>query len=244
MSFIRMSVQDGLADVVLDRPKVNAMNLALIRELGQTFEQIAADPSVRGALLRSEGKSFSAGLDLKEVSVLDRAGLIEFLEGFDRSIRAAFSCPKPVAAAVSGHAIAGGLVLALGTDFLALGKGDYRVGLTELAVGVPFPRLAFEIVKSAVPARALRRLVYTAENLPPSEAFELGVGDVLAEDPVAAARGWLDVVSSRPTLAFQVAKRQMRADAWARIDAAGPAEREDFIDGILRQGDAVQGTLR
>src|SRR5262245_33651345 len=158
MAGVDMNVNEGIAEVVLNRPKVNAMNRALIEELGQAFGRISTDSAIRGALLRAEGRCFSAGLDLKELAAYSREELASFLGLFDTGIGPVFSCTKPVAAAVRGHAIAGGLVLALCADFLALAPGDYKLGLTELLVGVSFPREAFEIVRVALPPRALRRL--------------------------------------------------------------------------------------
>src|SRR5262249_54709937 len=122
MAFVKISVEDGVADIVLDRPKVNALNRALLEELGSAFERVTKDSEIRGALLRSEGRSFSAGLDLKEVAGFERENMEDFLKLFDRGVNPVFSCPKPLAVAVQGHAIAGGLVLALCADFLALGE--------------------------------------------------------------------------------------------------------------------------
>jgi enoyl-CoA hydratase len=233
MAFIDLKVSEGIADIVLNRPKVNAMNRALLQELGAAFQKVSEDPAIRGALLRSEGRCFSAGLDLKEVAAYDRQSAAAFLDLFDTGVRPAFECTKPVAAAVAGHAIAGGLVLALSADFLALGHGEYKLGLTELLVGVPFPREAFEAVRCALGPRALRRLIYTAELFGPKEAYELGVGDALVEDPEMTARFWLATVTSRPLRTFEIVKRQMRGEALARMDAAGAAERHEVLEAIF-----------
>jgi enoyl-CoA hydratase/carnithine racemase len=233
MAFVNVSVNEGIADIVLNRPKVNALNRALIEELGAAFQRVTRDEAIRGALLRSEGKCFSAGLDLKEVAGYDRDGVISFLGLFDSGIRPVFECPKPVAAAVSGHAIAGGLVLALCADFLALGEGEYKLGLTELLVGVPFPREAFEAVRVALGPRATRRLIYSAELMGPHEAYELGVGDALVEDPEMTARFWLTMVTARPLQTFAIAKRQIRGEAMARIEAVGGAERAEVIETLF-----------
>lgn len=241
MSFVKLNVEDGIADIVLDRPKVNALNQALLEELGAAFAQVSQDAQIRGALLRSEGRAFSAGLDLKEVAAFERENMQDFLALFDRGVNPVFSCPKPLAVAVQGHAIAGGLVLALCADFLALGEGDYKLGLTELLVGVPFPREAFEVVRSALPPRALRRLVYMADLLGPKEAFELGVGDALVPDPLGVARMWLAAVCSRPLTTFAIAKRQIREEAWSRISGAPKSERDELLDALFSA--EVRGAL-
>jgi enoyl-CoA hydratase len=218
----------GLAEVVLDRPKVNALNRELIADLGDAFARVAGDAAIRGALVRGEGRGFCAGLDLNEVGTLDHNGIASFIEVFDVTFTCAFRCPKPVAAAVHGHAVAGGLVLALVADFVALAP-DTRLGLTELVVGVPFPRVAFEIVREALPPRSLRQFLYGASLCGAREAFDLGVGDVLAGDPTRAAREWLAQVVDRPAAVFRHTKAQVREAAWARTAAATLEERKALL---------------
>ena len=124
--------------VTLNRPKVNAQNTALLQELADTFEVAQKDEAVKGILFKGEGKCFSAGLDLQEVLSFDKKGLSEFLALFERAYAAVYEIDKPVAAVVHGHAIAGGAILALMSDYIAFGTGPGKFGVTELAVGVPF----------------------------------------------------------------------------------------------------------
>jgi enoyl-CoA hydratase len=243
MDHIGISVSDGIAELVLRRPKVNAMNQALLGELEAHFVCAAADDAIKGVLVRAEGKAFSAGLDLFEVAGLDDVGLWRFLELFDRAFTAAFSLTKPLAVAVEGHAIAGGAVLALCADYLALAPGDYKVGLTELVVGVPFPRSAFEIVNSALPPRGVRMLVNGAGTHPPAEAFALGVGDVLVAEPRSACAAWLAPHVARAPGPFRIAKIQQRGEAWRRIAQASLAERSDLVNVLLTTRAAAAGGL-
>jgi enoyl-CoA hydratase len=233
MPFVNVSIADGIADVLLSRPKVNAMSQALLRETRAAFERLAEDTSVKAALVRAEGNAFSAGLDLREVTSLDEPGLASFLDDFDAAFRAAFRFPKPLAAAVQGHAVAGGLVLAMCADFIAFGAGDFKVGLTELAVGVPFPRVALEIVRHATPKRAFRTLVFEAGTWSPSEVFAMGIGDVLGTDPAAEARRWLVAACSRPAETFRIVKAGHRRDAWATIAAEPVTERQALLSAML-----------
>lgn len=232
MGFIEVTVEGGIATAVIERPKVNAMSRALLGEMAEVFERLAADDGVRGVLLRAEGRCFSAGLDLREVTALDAETAPGFLETFDAAFGGAWRFPKPLAVAVEGHAVAGGLVLALCGDFLALPAGGCRLGLTELAVGVPFPRVAFEIVSTSLPPRGLRALVYGAGTYEPREAFDLGVGDAIADDPTAAASRWLAEVAPRPARTFELAKAAIREASWARIDARARAEHAHFVEAV------------
>ncbi|WP_437276315.1 enoyl-CoA hydratase/isomerase family protein [Sorangium sp. So ce375] len=239
MQFVEVLTTDGIAEVTLNRPKVNAMNQAVLRQLADVFQRLADDDSARGVLVRGAGNCLSAGLDLREVASLDRAALAGFLDDFDAAFGAAFRFPKPFAAAVHGHAIAGGLLLAMCADFLALGAGDYKAGLPELTVGIAFPRVAFEIARTTSPARALRRLVFGAELHSPAELFDMGVGDALSAEPLEAARRFLATACGRPAAAFRLAKASLRREAWERIAAQTPAEREALLDALLASKQAL-----
>ena len=233
MEHISLTIDDGIADVVMQRPKVNAMNRALLSELRDAFLQINGDGDVKGALIRAEGKAFSAGLDLVEVAGLDPESASDFLDLMEEAFRLPFIFPKPLAVATHGHAIAGGMVLSLTADFWALKEGDYKVGLTELQVGVPFPRTAFEIVRNGLPPRAFRKLVNEADTHPPQEIWDMGVADALVADPVEACRAWLGKITSRPLDTFVFVKAQRRKDAWERIAHATQAERRALVATLL-----------
>jgi enoyl-CoA hydratase len=233
MEHVQLTRNAGIAEITLSRPKVNAMNRVMLREIAEAFGVARADDSVQAALLRGAGTCLSAGLDLVEVASLDARAAGDFLAEFDDAFAAAFAFDKPLAVVAQGHAIAGGMVIALTGDFLAMATGDYKVGLTELMVGVPFPRVAFEIVAQALPPRALRKLVNEAGTHPPAEIFALGIGDVVCADPEEAARRWLALVTSRPLDAFRFVKRQQRGAALQRIAQQTLAERRELVATLL-----------
>jgi enoyl-CoA hydratase len=233
MEHVQLGRNGAIAEITLDRPKVNAMSRAMLRDIAEVFRVVGDDPACAGALLRGAGSTLSAGLDLREVMALDPRAGGEFLTEFDAAFTAAFAFDKPLAVVVHGHAIAGGMVIALCADFMAMAEGDYKIGLTELAVGVPFPRVAWEIVTHSLPPRALRKLVNEAGTHPPAEIFALGAGDVVTADPVAAARSWLGVVTSRPLETFRFVKRMQREAALARIASQTLAERQRHLATLL-----------
>jgi enoyl-CoA hydratase len=240
MEHVRVVRDGALAEIVLDRPKVNAMSPALLRDVAAAFDEVA-DPAIAGVLLRGEGKALSAGLDLKEVATLDEASIDGFLDLLDRAFTAAFRYPRPLAVAVTGHAIAGGLVLALCGDYLSIARGEHKLGLTELAVGVPFPPVAFEIVRAGLPLRAFNRLVLEAEIHGAAASFEMGVGDALVDDAVADCRRWLGLVTSRPRAAFDYVKRQRREQVWNRLSAVPLAERRALVEAMLAARKELMG---
>ncbi len=234
----------GIAQLILDRPKVNAMSSELLAEMCQAFGQLSSDDQTRGVLVRGQGSCLSAGLDLSELMGLQGPDVTRFLEWVDGAFDAAFRFQKPMAVAVQGHAIAGGLVLGLCADHLVFGEGDYKIGLTELAVGVPLPRVAFEVVRCAIDARAMRKLLLGAALHPPTEIFAMGVGDELSNDPVASAQAWLETACSRPSAAFRFSKMARRKEAYERIDALAESEREGLQRALIAARDASSTPAR
>jgi enoyl-CoA hydratase len=95
----------------------------------------------------------------------------------DAMLRSTLTFPKPIVAAINGHAIAGGCILAAACDHRVMAEGSGRIGVPELAVGVPFPALPLEIMAARVPASALRDLVYTGRNVQVDEAIAYGLAD-------------------------------------------------------------------
>jgi enoyl-CoA hydratase len=243
MTSLRIEKSGPIAELILNRPPVNALDASLLMELEEACTTLQRDDGVGGVLVRGEGKCLSAGLDLGAVIGLDRAGAEAFFKRFDSAFTALLAFEKPMAVAVDGHAIAGGMVLALCGDFVAVGRGAHKVGLTELAVGVAFPRVAFEIVRLALPQRAIRSLVFGAMTLPAAEAFEVGFGDVLVDDARGAARGWLERATSRPRGAFRLAKGMQREDALARTAAQSDAERGALLDAVFAAREAIAAAL-
>lgn len=235
MSGVKLDVTGGLAELVLDRPKVNALGRETNAALGEAFARATTDDSIRGVLVRAEGRCFSAGLDLREVGSLDRSGMRSFFGAFEHAFATAFRCPKPVAVAVQGHAIAGGLILAFAGDYVAWGTGDYTMALTELDIGVPFPRTALEMVRCATTPRVMRQLVYECKRVGPAEAFEIGLGDALVSDPVADARAWVERAVARPALAYRISKSHLRGPSWDRMDAQPAEEEARLLDGLFSE---------
>ncbi len=232
MSGLRIEDGPRIREVVLDRPKVNALDAPTLRALAACFDEASRSERVDALLLRAEGRCFSAGLDLRVVIELDERGMSDFLDALDACFIALLRCSCPVAAAVEGHAIAGGLLLALGADFCALAPGNYKLGLTELQVGIPFPRPAFEIARLALPPRGLRRIAYEANLYGVEEAFELGVGDRITAQPVEAARAWLQERIERPLPTFTIAKREIREEAWGRLERTA-SERAELLNALF-----------
>jgi enoyl-CoA hydratase len=195
VTFVTERASDGVVVVSADRPPVNAMNVELLEELVAALERLAAEPPAALVLAGREGV-FSAGADLKAVPRYGPEEQQRMVAGINDMVLSAYGLPCPVVTAVTGHAIAGGLVLALCADH-RVASLDGRYGLTEVKVGVAYPQAAIGVVRAELTARAARLLALGNRLTDASECVRLGVFD----EVVAAA----EVVERAVTVARELA---------------------------------------
>lgn len=197
---------------------VNALDTALLRAIIQTFTGLHDAAAV---VLTGSGRAFSAGADLRRLLDGGPEYLAEFLPALSNALQAVFTFDRPVVAAVNGHAIAGGCVLACCADRRLMADGPGRIGVPEIRVGLPFPRVPLEIMVHAVGPTVAGRLVTRADTLPPADAAALGLVDevVAAEElvdrAVAAAE---ELATAIPVDTFALTKAQLRRPALERIE--------------------------
>jgi enoyl-CoA hydratase len=214
---------DDVTLLRLSSGRVNALdlelNLAIAEELGALDDE-------RAVVLTGAGSSFSAGVDLAWVVDGGDEAVYEFLTSLSRAFLAVFDHPGPTVAAVNGHAIAGGLVLALACDHRIAADGTARLGLSELQVGVPFPTSAIEIVRWAVGDAVARDLVLSARVVDPASALELGLVDRLVreEDLERHAVGLARRLATYAPGAYALAKRQLQRPARVAITTHTPVD--------------------
>jgi enoyl-CoA hydratase len=135
-----------------------------------------------------------------------------------------FSHPKPVVAAVNGHAIAGGCVLACAADRRLMGRAAGRIGVTELLVGVPFPAVAMEIMRCVTAPQFFEEAIFGGEVYTPPDALARGLVNELVDsgELLDRAVGTAKALASLPPSVFALTKRQTRDPAFERLDRVGP----------------------
>lgn len=168
--------RDGVRVLRLAHGKVSALDIELAEALTAELAAAAAAP-LRAVVMTGTGSAFSAGVDLFRVLRDGPAYGERFLPVLDTMLRTALTFPKPLVAAVNGHAIAGGCILAAACDRRIMAEGNGRMGVPELVVGVPFPALPLQIVAARVPDAAFRDLVFTGRTVQVDEAVALGLVD-------------------------------------------------------------------
>lgn len=206
----------GVAVVRWEHGKVNALDLELLEAIGKTFDGLGEADAV---VVTGGGRAFSAGVDLRRLVDGGPEYVGAFLPALSRALLAIFDFPRPVVAAVNGHAIAGGCVLAAACDRRLMSAGT--IGLTEILVGVPFPSSAFEIMKWAV-GPEVNSLVLTGGTVRPDEAVTLGlVHEVLEADTLldgAVARA--GTLGRIPRRTYAMTKQQLHREASQAIAGA------------------------
>jgi enoyl-CoA hydratase len=223
-----------IALVTLRRPPANAMNIELTEEIASVFQDFGRDDEVRSVVLTGHGKSFCAGVDLKIVPAFDQGDQRRMVNALNRAFYSVYTCPLPVVGAINGHAIAGGLVLALCCDWRMAATTSFLVGLTEVRVGVPYPVAAMEVARQELRPDVARRLVLFGENMASSEAVDAGVFDeaVDAGELLQRALAKVEQFAARPRAAFAQTKRQLRGGAIEAMEAA-IAGTEPLLDNWL-----------
>lgn len=211
---------DGdIAVLRLAHGPVSAMDLELCEAVGKELRALAGDPA-RAVVVTGTGKAFSAGVDLRRIVDGGAEYIAAFLPALSEMFRAAFELPKPVVAAVNGHAIAGGCVLAAAADTVLMAEGNGRIGVPEIRVGVAFPRVPLEVMRFAVGDVAARRLIVGAQTHAPADARALGLVDevVPADELPARARAVAqELASAVPADTFAVTKAQLRRETTERM---------------------------
>jgi enoyl-CoA hydratase len=219
---IDVKTESGIAILIIRHGKANALDIELCEELARSFAELR---SARAVVMTGQGRIFSAGVDLLRVSAGGAAYVREFLPALRRLYDAVFFHDKPVIAAINGHAVAGGCVLACCADRRIMVRGVGRIGVTELLVGVPFPSLAFEIVRSAVPAHLLPGFVFGGATYESDEALRLGWVDTLvdADTLIQEALAAAEQLAKLSASAFAQSKKQLRQPVVERIAQSGAA---------------------
>jgi enoyl-CoA hydratase len=246
---IEISHQDSIAILRMANGKANAMSLEFCELLSVRFEELATS-SAHAIVITGTRKIFSAGVDL--VRLLDGGPtyIRKFLPSLCGMFLSVFSCPKPVVAAINGHAIAGGCVLACAADRRLMAQDGGRIGVTELLVGVPFPSIAMEIMRCATAPRYFSDVILSAATYLPAEAMGRGLIDDTVDAGILLDRALerAHALAALPPAAFAITKHQIRQAALerAKLDASR-AEIEQIWtapDTLNHIRDYVARTLR
>lgn len=237
MMQVHTTIKDRIARVRLDRPPANAMNADFIDEITASFRDLEDDESAGAIVLTGTGTVFCAGVDLKHLPDLDVDAQDRLVLSINEMCAAIFGSRKPVIAAMNGHTIAGGMVLALCCDYRIAANRGARFGLTEVRVGVAFPEATFLVMENQLSRQALRRLTQFGDNVDSQDALAMGVVDELTEPeavlPRASerARACLEI----PSGAYADVKHQLRNEPMHKINMLVRNKRDKYLGSWLSE---------
>ena len=234
MNTVQIERHGRVAVLRMAKARANALDPDLLRGLIAACRQVRDDDAVGGVMLASaHPRIFSPGLDLVTLSSFERDELRGFMMLFAETIWSLFGLyEKPVLAALAGHAVAGGAVLALTADHRVLAAEGARMGLNELKVGVPLPWSVVLLLRAVLPPQALTRVMLMGVNLEGREALQTGLAHELAPsagfEETCIQR--LEELADRDPEAFAVTKRYLRMDTLDRMRAEETQRLPDFLD--------------
>lgn len=237
--------RDEITIVRIDRPPANALDAGLLAEGHAVLADLAAAPP-GPVVLTGREQFFSAGMDLKVVPTLTPDEQREVVTGINRLFAGWYALERPVVCAVNGHAIAGGLILALCADYRVGTTRVGRLGLTELKAGIPYPAVAMAVVRAELTPPVARDLVLRARLVDSAEAQALGVLDELVDgDPLPRALEVAAELAALPPAAYAQIKYQLRGDTIAAARAVLAEESDPLLRGWLgdEAGHASASTL-
>lgn len=222
-------LEDGILMLRLAHGKASAMDLELCEALRIELESVAESREADAIVLTGTGPIFSAGVDLPRMLAAGEDYVPRFIVALDSVLRAMFLFPRPLVAAVNGHAIAGGAIMAWAADYRLMSGG--RIGVPEALVGVPFPPLALEIVRYGVPQQHLQAVVHLAQTYEANVALEMGLIDEVPDRERLMPRA-VEVarqLAGIPHATFALTKRQLR-EQYLHNAAHMAASAADAID--------------
>jgi len=177
MNFIKVSHEDHIAHLLLDRGKSNALHFEMIEEIYEAVLVAQEDPAIEGLILTGKENFFTSGLDLITLYDYDEARMKAFWQKFMSLIHLLSAFPKPFVSAITGHSPAGGCVMAIASDYRIMAQGEYIIGLNEVPVGIIVPESIFDLYRFWIGNKNAYQFLLSGKLLKPDEALRVGLID-------------------------------------------------------------------
>ncbi|MFE9707391.1 enoyl-CoA hydratase/isomerase family protein [Streptomyces sp. NPDC005930] len=238
---VHLEVADGVGTLRLDRPPMNALDVATQDRLKELAEEVTRRDDVRAVVIHGGEKVFAAGADIKEMQVMDHAAMIARSRALQDSFTAVARIPKPVVAAVTGYALGGGCELALCADFRIAGE-NAKLGQPEILLGlIPGAGGTQRLSRLVGPSKA-KDLIFTGRQVKADEALAIGLVDrvVPAAEVYEQAHAWAARLAKGPAIALRAAKEAIDTGLETDIETGLAVERNWFA-GLFATEDRERG---
>lgn len=238
---VNLEVSEGVGTIRLDRPPMNALDVAIQDRMKELAEEATRRDDVRAVILYGGEKVFAAGADIKEMQAMDHAAMVKRSGGLQAAFTAVAKIPKPVVAAVTGYALGGGCELALCADY-RIAADNAKLGQPEILLGlIPGAGGTQRLARLIGPSRA-KDLIFTGRMVKADEALTLGLVDrvVPTAEVYEQAHAWAAKLAQGPALALRAAKESIDAGLETDIDTGLAIERTWFA-GLFATEDRERG---
>ena len=205
---LNVTVDDGIAVIALDDGKMNAISHATIETIHAGLDRALADAGA--VVIHGNERALSAGFDLKVMQAGDADAIGALVGAGGEMLLRLFRHPQPTVVAVTGHALAAGALLVLACDTRIGTPGTAKIGLNEVAIGLPLPDFAVELAVARLSKRFLTRAAIQAEIFDPDGAVAAGYLDRLEPDCVAAATADAKALAGLSAPAYAATKASLR----------------------------------
>ena len=229
---LEISDHGAIRQIRLNRPPANAINHELVRALIRELAE--AENAADAVVISGAPGMFSAGLDVPELLTLDREELFSFWQEFTRLLGRIARMPVPIVFALTGHAPAGGIVLAVFGDYRVMANGSFKTGVNEVQVGLVVPPQVYQALVRLIGPRRAERITVAGEMMEAQHAFDIGLVDELADDPddaVARSIAWCERHLALPRRAMSESRAMARADIRSWFEGNGKLQPGDFTAG-------------
>jgi len=238
---VRLEVADAVGTIRLDRPKMNALDVAMQEEIRAAAAEAAAREDVRAVVVYGGDRVFAAGADIVQMVDMSYTDMVARSGALQSSLSAVARIPKPVVAAICGYALGGGLELALCAD-VRFCADDAKVGQPEIQLGImPGAGGTQRLARLVGPSRA-KDIVFTGRLVGADEALRIGLVDRVepGSDVYAAATAWAGRFANGPAFALRAAKDAIDRGLETDLETGLEIERQAF-SGLFATEDRVIG---
>lgn len=231
MNTLQFIIENKIGIVQLDRGRSNAINLEMLQELQQLFNDLAINDEVDGVILTGKEGFFSAGLDVIELYDYDNAKISELFETLFATMRSMIALPKPMIANINGHSPAGGCVLALCADYRVMTEGKYRIGLNEVPVGIIIPSYVYQSYAYWLGSGKANQFILEGKLLMVEEALSNGLINAISpvEQGMQMCKAQMQKYLSFSRMTWQKSKQVMRAEWLSYFEQLNPIEKENLL---------------